>query len=112
MTRSGCVSAYARASVEPHDPPNTCQRSMPRCSRIFSMSATRSQVVLASERRVRRALAAAALVEVHDAVFFGMEEAALFGIRAAAGTAMQKHHRLAGRVAALLEVELVDGRNL
>ena len=49
------------------------------------------------ERRVGRALAAAALVEVHDAVLFGMEEAALFGIGAAAGTAVQKDHRLAGR---------------
>ena len=44
---------------------------------VFSMSATRSQVVFASRRRVWCALAASALVEVHDAVLFGMEEAAL-----------------------------------
>ena len=60
------------------------------------------------ERRVGRALAAAALVEVHDAVLFGVEEAALFGIGAAAGTAVQKNHRLAGGIAAFLEVDLVD----
>ena len=76
------------------------------------MSATRSQVVLASRRCVGRALAAAALVEVHNAVLFGMEEAALFRIGAAAGAAVQKDHRLAGGVAAFLEVDLVDGRDL
>jgi len=31
-------------------------------------------------RRIWRALATAALVEVHDSVLFGVEEAALFGI--------------------------------
>ena len=61
------------------------------------------------ERRVGRALAAAALVEVHDAVLFGVEEAALFGIGTAAGTAVQKDHRLAGGVAAFLEVDLMHG---
>ena len=55
------------------------------------------------KRRVWRALAAAALIEVHDAVLFGMEEAPLFGIGAAAGTAVQKDHRLAGGIAAFLE---------
>jgi hypothetical protein len=60
------------------------------------------------ERRVGRALAASALVEVHDSVFFGLEEAALFGIGAAARTAVQKNHRLAGGVAAFFEVKLVD----
>ena len=49
------------------------------------------------ERCVGRALAAAALVEVHDAVLFGVEEAALFGIGATAGAAVQKDHGLAGR---------------
>ena len=34
----------------------------------------------ASMRRIWRALATAALVEVHDSVLFGVEEAALFGI--------------------------------
>src|ERR1019366_174443 len=60
------------------------------------------------QRRIGRALAAAALVEVHDAVLFGREEAALFGIGTAAGAAVQKDHRLAGGVAAFLEVDLVD----
>ena len=60
------------------------------------------------ERRVGRALAAAALVKIHDAVFFGVEEAALFGLGAAAGTAVQKNHRLARGVTAFLEVDLVD----
>jgi hypothetical protein len=60
------------------------------------------------ERRVRCALAAAALVEVHNAVLLGVEEAALFWIGASAGTAMQKDHRLAGGIASLLEVDLVD----
>ena len=40
------------------------------------------------ERRVGGALAAAALIEVHDAVLFRVKEAALFGIGAAAGTAV------------------------
>jgi hypothetical protein len=46
--RSGCFCAYASASVEPHDPPNTCHRSMWSFSRIASMSATRCHVVLSS----------------------------------------------------------------
>ena len=42
------VTVLDRQAVEPQDPPKTCQRSIPRCSRIFSISATRSQVVFAS----------------------------------------------------------------
>jgi hypothetical protein len=61
------------------------------------------------KRCVRGALTAATLIEVDDAVFFRVEEAALFSVGAAARTAMQKDHRLTGRVAALLEVDLVDG---
>ena len=60
------------------------------------------------ERRVRCALAAATLVEVHDAVFAGVEEAALFRIGTAAWAAVQKDHRLAGGVAGLFEVEVMD----
>ena len=41
-----------------------------------------------------------------------MKKAALFGFGAAAGTAVQKHDRLAGGIAAFLEVDLVDGRDL
>ena len=37
---SVCSSAYASDSVVPQDPPNSTQRSMPRCSRKASMSAT------------------------------------------------------------------------
>ena len=47
-TRSGCVAAYASASVLPHDPPSTSHRSTPRCCRNSSMSATKWGVVLAS----------------------------------------------------------------
>ena len=72
-TRSGCRSAYARISVDPHEPPNSSQRSMPRCSRSRSMSAIRWSVVLSPHvggrvAGVRRAAPAAALVEQHDAV--------------------------------------------
>jgi hypothetical protein len=63
------------------------------------------------QRRVGRALAAAALVEADNAVFFGVEKAALFRIGAAAGTAVEKHNRLAGAVATFLKVEFVHGRN-
>jgi hypothetical protein len=38
-----------------------------------------------------------------------VEEAALFRVGAAAGTAVEKDHRLAGRVATFFKVELVDG---
>ena len=48
VTRSGCFSAYASASVEPHEPPKTCHFSIPRCSRTLSVSETRSHVVFAS----------------------------------------------------------------
>ncbi len=60
------------------------------------------------ERCVGLALAAAALVEVHDTIFFGVEETALLWIGAAAGTAVQKNHRLAGGIAAFLEIDLMD----
>ena len=59
--------------------------------------------------RIGRTLAAAALIEANDAVLFGVEEAALFRVGAAAGTAVEKDHRLAGRVATFFKVELVDG---
>ena len=39
---------YARASVLPQEPPKICHFSMPRCARSFSMSLTRSQVVLST----------------------------------------------------------------
>jgi hypothetical protein len=57
---------------------------------------------------VRSTLTAAALVEVHDAILFGMKEATLFGLRTAAGAAMQKHYRSSRWVAAFLKIDLVD----
>src|SRR5205807_6531417 len=62
------------------------------------------------ERRVGSALAAPALVEVHDAVFLRVEEAPLFRIRAPAGSAVQEDDRLACGISALLVIELVHGR--
>ena len=44
----GVRLGVASASVLPHDPPSTSQHSIPRRSRNRSMSATMSQVVLAS----------------------------------------------------------------
>jgi hypothetical protein len=41
-----------------------------------------------------------------------VKKAALFRIGAAAGTAVEKHYRLAGGVATLLKVEFVYWRNL
>src|ERR1017187_7332216 len=60
------------------------------------------------ERRVWRTLAAAALIEVNDPVLFGVEEAALFRIRAATGPAVEKDYGFATGVTAFLEVNLVD----
>ena len=67
--------------------------------------------MLSHERRVGRALAAAALVEEDDAVGLGVEEAAVLGLGAAAGPAVEEDHGLAVRVAGLFEVELVDFRD-
>jgi hypothetical protein len=61
--------------------------------------------------RVRRALPAATLVETYNPVIHRAEEATLFGIGAAAWTAVEKYHRLASGVATLLKVELVQERN-
>jgi hypothetical protein len=61
------------------------------------------------EGRIGSALAAAALVEVHDAVLLGMEEAALFGIGATTGAAVQEDRRLASGIAALFEINFVHG---
>ena len=54
------------------------------------------------------ALAAAALVEQHDAVACRVEEPSLARIGAAARATVQEHHRLAGRVAALFPIDLVQ----
>src|SRR5579871_6006151 len=67
---------------------------------------------VAFERCVGRALAAAALIEVHDAVFFRVEKPALLGLRAAARAAVQEDYGLAVRIAAFLKINFVDWRNL
>mmetsp|Transcript_55413 Transcript_55413/g.154394 ORF Transcript_55413/g.154394 Transcript_55413/m.154394 type:complete len:207 (-) Transcript_55413:392-1012(-) len=46
MTLSACWLAYAMARVVPHEPPQTTQRSIPRCPLTASMSSTSSHVVL------------------------------------------------------------------
>src|SRR2546421_12174147 len=63
------------------------------------------------EACVGPALAAAALVEEHDAVLFGIEEAPHPGVGAAARTAMQEHRGLALGIAAFLEIKLVQVRD-
>ncbi|MNT58090.1 hypothetical protein D3C72_1955060 [compost metagenome] len=60
-----------------------------------------------------RGAAAAALIDQHDAVALGVEEAAMGGRDAGAGAAVQVHHRNAFRCAALLDVQgvqRVDGQ--
>ena len=110
VTRSGCASAYASASVLPQDAPQTSQPSMPRCSRSNSMSATRFAVVLCVRSivalaGVRRAPPAVALVELHDAVCRRVEEAARPRRAARARPAVQHHRRLPVRVAGGLPVD-------
>src|SRR5262245_44755321 len=60
---------------------------------------------------VRRALAAAALVEEHDAPLPRVEVAPVDRIDAAARTAVQEDERLSARVAALLVVQRVQPRH-
>ena len=60
---------------------------------------------------VRTALAAAALVEEHDAVARRVEETPHPRVGAAARAAVQEHHRFAARVAAFLPVDLVQRRD-
>ena len=61
---------------------------------------------------VRRALAAAALVEEHDAPARGIEVAAVVGLDAAARAAVQEDGLPARGVADLLVVERVERRDL
>ena len=49
------------------------------------------------QRCVRRALTATSLVEADNAVFLGVEKATLLGLRATAGTAVEKHYWLSVR---------------
>ena len=57
--------------------------------------------------RVRRGASAPALVEQHDAVPLGVEEAAVPGGGSRARTAVEEHDRLAVGIAALLPVDAV-----
>ncbi len=106
--RSGCASPYASASVEPHEPPKTSQRSMP------SLLAQPLDVVDQQRRRVparlaeRRRSSGAALVEDDDAVVPRVEELPRTRARAAARTAVQEQHRHAGRRPAVLPVHRVQ----
>ena len=95
VTRSGCVSAYASASVLPHEPPNTCHRSIAEvlAQRLDVRDEVPRRVV--DERRVRRALAAAALIEEDDPVRGGIEEAPVVRLRPEARSSVQEDHRLA-----------------
>jgi hypothetical protein len=61
---------------------------------------------------VRRRAPAAALIEQHDAIFLRVEELAVPRLDAAAGPAVHEQHRLAVGIAALLDVQLVQFRNL
>src|SRR5450830_91482 len=56
---------------------------------------------------MRQRTSAPALVEQNDAVFLGIEQLPVRWPTAATGTAVQKHHRLASRIAAHLPVHLM-----
>ena len=49
FTRSGLLIAYVNDRVDPQLPPNTIQRSIPRCSLNFSRSFISCQVVFSCE---------------------------------------------------------------
>ena len=94
----------------PQEPPNTAQRSILSASRIRSMSATRSQVVLFSTTAlgVERPQPRWSKRMIRSA---GRRSAASPG-SAAAGTAVQHHHRGAVGAAALLDVDPVAAGHL
>ena len=64
------------------------------------------------ERRVRPTTPRAALIEDHDPIAVGIEEAPRVHVAAAAGTAVHEQRRLAARVARLLVIDLVPRANL
>ena len=63
------------------------------------------------QRGVRSTAPGAALIEEHDAIGAGVEEASLIGLGAAARSAVNKDHRLALRIARDLVIDLVDRRD-
>src|SRR5258708_22729531 len=64
------------------------------------------------ERCIGPAFPRAALIEKDYAIRRWVEELAILGHDSAAGPTVQKHHRLALRVAALLVIDFVDLRHL
>src|SRR5688572_21186279 len=63
------------------------------------------------ETCVRTAAAATALVKHDDAIALGVEEPACGRVRTGSGAAVDEYRRLALRVARLLEIDLMDGRD-
>ena len=59
----------------------------------------------------RRGTSASALIEQHDAVVLRIEEAPAFRIASRAGATVQKHNRLAVRIAALLVIQRMQIRH-
>src|SRR5207248_7337922 len=57
------------------------------------------------EARIRRRLAAAALVEHQDLVLVGVELPPMIGARSAAGPAVEEYHRLAVGIAAQFPIK-------
>jgi hypothetical protein len=112
VTRSGCAWAWTKASVTPHEPPQTSQWSTPRCSR--NQLDVGHQVCGGVGRQVdmwpcRRGDIAptVALVEQHDPVAGRVEVPAHARGGAGAVAAVQHHRRLPVRVAADLPVQRV-----
>jgi hypothetical protein len=64
------------------------------------------------QARVRRAVARAALIEKDYAIRCGVEELAVLRDNASARAAVQKDHWLPLRIAALLVINRVNGRDL
>jgi len=85
-----------------------------QCQMLAQALDVRNQVPsgVVDEFRMRRGASATALVEQHDAIGIRVEEAPALGIATAARPAMQEHHRLAVRIAALLVVQRMQRRDL
>ena len=111
-TRSGCCCAYASASVTPHEPPETTQRSMPRCA-AQQLDVADQMLGRVGGQVGRGAVGqrpgppAAALVEQHRPVRGRVEAAPDAQGGAGARPAVQPDRRRAGRVAHGLPVERV-----
>jgi len=93
--------------VLPHEPPNSSQRGDAEMgAELLHVGHERcGRVVLQLAERHRAA--AAALVEHHDAIELRVEETAVNGRRAGAGSPVQEGHWHAFGVAALLPIDRV-----